>query len=285
VSIEQKENNKVWLKYCCGFLVFAALGIIYFPILKGLVFDWQTNDNYSHGFFVPIISGYMIFSMRQEFRSIVIKPSNLGLIFLVLGLLQLYVASVGTEFFLQRLSLLPVLIGATLFILGTDYTKKLLLPILYLIFMIPLPAILWNKIAFPMQLFSSAITEDVVRLLGIPIFREGNVLHLASTTLEVVDACSGLRSLTTMFALSAALSWFTTFSLPRKWVLFFLAAPIAIFANIVRLTLTAVLASMYGEKAAQGFLHEFSGMFTFILGLALLMVCSRMLASGGRKSD
>ncbi len=285
MRVEQEQNNKAWLNYWFVFLVFAALGAIYFPVIRGLIFDWQTNDNYSHGFFVPLISGYMIFTMRQELRSLLLKPVNLGLIFVVLGLLQLYVASVGTEFFLQRLSLLPVLIGVSLYILGTGYTKKLLLPILYLIFMIPLPTILWNKIAFPMQLFSSAMTEDVVRLCGIPIFREGNVLHLASTTLEVVDACSGLRSLTTMFALSAALAWFTTFSLGRKWLLFFLAAPTAIFANMVRLTLTAVLASMYGEKAAQGFLHEFSGMFTFILGLVLLMACSRLLSSGGNKGD
>lgn len=124
MSTEQGQKNKVWLNYCLGFLVFSALGIIYFPILKGLVFDWQTNDNYSHGFFVPIISGYMIFSMRQEFKSVAIKPANLGLLFVLLGLLQLYVASVGTEFFLQRLSIIPVLIGAVLFVFGVGYTKN-----------------------------------------------------------------------------------------------------------------------------------------------------------------
>jgi len=128
-----------------------------------------------------------------------------------------------------------------------------------------------------MQLFSSAVTEEVVRLLGIPIFREGNVLHLAQTTLEVVDACSGLRSLTTMFALAAALAWFTDLSLWKKWVLFFLAAPVAIFANTIRLTATAALASIYGEKVAQGFLHEFSGIFTFIFGLMLLLVLNKLL--------
>ena len=128
-----------------------------------------------------------------------------------------------------------------------------------------------------MQLYSSAITEKVIQRVGIPVFREGNVLHLAQTTLEVVDACSGLRSLTTMFALSAALAWFSGYETWKKWVLFLAAAPIAIFANIIRLTGTAGLASFYGEKVAQGFLHEFSGLFTFVFGLMLLVLTNRFL--------
>jgi exosortase len=219
----------------------------------------------------------MIYSMKGELRKLPLSTANWGLFFLLAGLGQLYVASVGSEFFLQRTSLIPVLLGMSLFLWGTSITRKLLLPIFYLLFMVPLPAIIWNKIAFPMQLFSSAITEEVVRLIGIPIFREGNVLHLAQTTLEVVDACSGLRSLTTMFALAAALAWFSDLSRWKKWALFLLAAPVAMFANIVRLTATAALASMYGEKVAQGFLHDFSGLFTFLFGLLLLILLNKLL--------
>ncbi|ADW16512.1 eight transmembrane protein EpsH [Desulfobulbus propionicus DSM 2032] len=259
------------------FLVVAALAGLYFPVLTSLANDWSTNDNYSHGFFIPLISGYMVYSMKEELSQLSILPTNWGLPFLVAGLGQLYIARVGSEYFLQRTSLILVLLGITLFLLGKAITKKVLLPIAYLLFMVPLPAIIWNKIAFPMQLFSSAITEEVVRMIGIPIFREGNVLHLAQTTLEVVDACSGLRSLTTMFALAAALAWFTDFVQWKKWVLFFLAAPVAMFANIVRLTATAGLASIYGGKVAQGFLHDFSGIFTFVLGLSLLMLSNKFL--------
>ena len=143
--------------------------------------------------------------------------------------------------------------------------------------MIPLPAIVWNKIAFPMQLFSSAVTEQTIQLIGIAVFREGNVLHLAQTTLEVIDACSGLRSLTTMFALSTVIAWFAICSTQRKWIIFLTAAPIAILLNIVRLTFTAFLASIYGGDFAQGFLHEFSGFVTFALGLALLIGVNRIL--------
>ncbi|MBV5329476.1 MAG: exosortase/archaeosortase family protein [Chlorobium sp.] len=258
-------------------LILAALVGLYYPVLIKLAQDWSTNDNYSHGFFIPLISGYMIYIMRTELKNISVKPANWGLLLLLVGLGQLYIAKVGSEFFLQRTSLVLVLLGLVLFLLGKAMTRKLLLPIGYLIFMVPLPAIVWNKIAFPMQLYSTAITEKVIQMVGIPVFREGNVLHLAQTTLEVVDACSGLRSLTTMFALSAALAWFSMYPTWKKWMLFLAAAPIAIFANIVRLTGTAGLASVYGEKVAQGFLHEFSGLFTFVLGLMLLVLTNKFL--------
>jgi len=257
--------------------ILAALIGLYYPVLVAMAHDWSTNDNYSHGFFIPLISGYMIYAMKEELRQLPLRPVNGGVLLFVVGLGQLYVARVGSEYFLQRTSIILVLLGIVLFLLGKAITRKLSVPILYLLFMVPLPAILWNKIAFPMQLYSSAITEKVIQLVGIPVFREGNVLHLAQTTLEVVDACSGLRSLTTMFALSAALAWFSNYATWKKCALFFAAAPIAIFANIVRLTGTAGLASVYGEKVAQGFLHEFSGFFTFVFGLMLLVLTNKLL--------
>ena len=263
-------------------VLLAALVGLYYPVLTSLVHDWSTSDNYSHGFFIPLISGYMVYALREELGRIAVRPANWGFIVLLAGLGQLYVARVGSEYFLQRTSLILVLLGLALFLWGKELTKKLLLPIGYLLFMVPIPTIIWNKIAFPMQLFSSAVTERVIQAIGLPVFREGNVLHLAQTTLEVVDACSGLRSLTTMFALAAALAWFSDFATWKKWLLFFAAAPVAIFANIVRLTATAGLASVYGEKVAQGFLHDFSGLFTFVFGLALLILTSKILQEKDR---
>ncbi len=259
--------NKLYFLILCGAFLW-----LYHPILPGLIQDWRTNENYSHGFFIPLISSYMIFTMRGELRSTPLRPSNWGVPVLLLGLLQLWIASVGSEYFLQRTSLIWVLLGAFLFLLGKAQSKFLLLPTLYLFFMVPLPEIIWNTIAFPMQLFSSVLTTEIIAALNIPVFREGNVLHLAQTSLEVVDACSGLRSLTTMFAFSTALAWYIYAPLWRRGLLFLSAAPIAIFANVVRLTGTAILASVYGAKAAQGFLHEFSGLFTFVFGLSLLVL-------------
>jgi len=258
-------------------VMLAALLLLYFPILQELAHDWDTNDNYSHGYFIPVLSLYLIYSIKDELRKLPVKTTITGLLLLLVGLAQLIVAKAGSEYFLQRTSLILVLAGIVLFCLGSSFFKKLLLPIAYLIFMVPIPAIIWNKIAFPMQLFGSFLTEKVVTLLGIPLFREGNVLHLANTTLEVVDACSGLRSLTTLFALSAVFALLSTHKTWQKWVLFFAAAPIAIFANIVRLSATAVLASKYGSDVAHGFLHDFSGIVVFAVGILLLVTVSNLL--------
>jgi exosortase len=258
-------------------VILTALLWLYLPFLKTLVSDWGTNDDYSHGYFIPFLSAYLIYSLRDDLKEIVVKPSNVGLFILLAGLGQLIIAKIGSEYFLQRTSLIIVLSGLVLFFLGWQFCKKLFLPLGYLIFMVPLPAIIWNKIAFPMQLFSSSLTEQVVSLLGIPVYREGNVMHLAQTTLEVVAACSGLRSLVTMFALSGALAFVSTLPRWKKWLLFFSSAPIAIFANITRLTVTALLATKYGSEAAQGFLHEFSGIVVFLLGLGLLISVNWML--------
>ncbi|WP_457575201.1 exosortase [Desulfomarina sp.] len=265
-------------------ILLAALFILYWPFLTKLVADWGTNDDYSHGYFIPVLTLYFIYHIRDKLRDLAIRPSFTGLFIIVAGLAQLVVGKIGSEFFLQRTSLIIVLYGLVLFFLGWAYLRKLFLPLSYLFFMVPLPAIIWNKIAFPMQLFASALTEKVVYALGIAIYREGNVLHLAETTLEVVAACSGLRSLMTMFALSAALAFLSSLSRWKKIILLLSAAPIAVIANIIRLSGTAVLASRYGSEVAQGFLHEFSGIVVFMLGLGMLVAVNTLLSKTGRNS-
>lgn len=266
-----------------GCLLFGALLFLYLPFLQTLVSDWGTNDDYSHGYFIPFLTIYFICSRRDALKELHLAPNSFGLAVIVLGLAQLIAAKIGSEYFLQRTSFIEVILGLVLFLLGWQYLKKLFLPIGYLVFMVPLPAIVWNKIAFPMQLFASFLTEQVVYFFGVPIYREGNVLHLAQTTLEVVAACSGLRSLVTMFALSGALALLSSLSVSKKIILFISAVPIAIFANICRLTFTAVLATQIGSAAAQGFLHEFSGLMVFMIGLALLIAVNWSMGRvGGR---
>lgn len=258
--------------------VFLAIILLYFPFLQTLLTDWERNDDYSHGYFVPVIIGYMIFSLRKDLRQIPLRPNIGGLILILCGLMMLLAAKIGAEFFLQRFSLILVLLGVVNFLCGSGYLNKLAVPILYLIFMIPMPAIIWNTISFPMQLFGSFLTEKVIYLIGIPVYREGNVLHLAETTLEVVAACSGLRSLVIMFALSSLLVWMSELTPGRKWILFFTAAPVAIIANIIRLTVTAILASEYGSEIAHGFLHDFSGLVTFVVGLLILLLVNKTIS-------
>jgi exosortase len=253
-----------------GLLLIAFLAL-YYPFITTLVRDWDTNESYSQGYFIPFVSAYMIWSLRGELAATELKPSNWGLALVALGLLQLFVAKVGSEFFLQRTSMIVVLFGLSFFLFGRRATRAVWLPLVYLIYMIPLPAIIWNRIAFPMQLFASALTEDVVRFIGIPIFREGNVLHLAETTLEVVEACSGLRSLVNLLALGTAFGFIVNKETWKRWVLFLSAFPIAIVVNIIRLTVTAILASRYGSEVAHGFLHDFSGWLVFVAGIGLLI--------------
>lgn len=259
--------------------VFTAVLVLYYPYLSGLIEDWGANDDYSHGYFIPFIAMYMVYAIRRKIIVQPVKPQNLGLVIIVAGLAVLIVSKIGSEFFLQRTSFIIVLIGCVSFLLGSHCLKLLSVPICYLIFMIPLPAIIWNKIAFPLQLFGSYLTEQIVRFLGIPIFREGNVLHLVETTLEVVAACSGLRSLMTMFALATLLAFLSSLSYPRKIILFISAAPVAIAANIFRLTSTAILATKYGSEVAHGFMHDFSGMVVFAVGFSLLLGISTILNS------
>ena len=240
INREPCAVNRHFIKPIYIQLGFVLIGFIalYYPFIQTLMRDWDANDNYNHGYFIPIVSAFMIWSLREELAATEIKPSNWGIALVVLGLLQLFIAKVGSEYFLQRTSMIVVLFGISFYLFGGRLTRTVQLPLVYLIFMIPLPAIIWNRIAFPMQLFASALTEDVVQVIGIPILREGNVLHLAQTSLEVVDACSGLRSLVTMLALGTAFAFITNREPWKRWVLFLSVFPIAVAVNIIRLTAT-----------------------------------------------
>jgi exosortase len=243
-----------------------------------MVHDWSIDDNYSHGYLIPFIAAYMIWTIRKELNEVAISPSDWGLIFIAWGILQLAVAQIGSEFFLQRTSLIITLFGIVLFLLGKEFTKKITVPLLYLVFMVPIPAVIWNKIAFPMKLFASYIAANIIDGIGITILREGNILHLTSTTLEVADACSGLRSLTSLLALSAACAYILPLRTINKFVLFFSAVPIAIAVNIFRLVFTAVIAEHFGAQIADGFLHEASGIVIFVIAFILLFLVYSILS-------
>jgi exosortase len=252
--------------------------IVYQHTIVKLVGDWATDDNYSHGFLIPFISGYMIWQKRDKLSEYAANPNLLGLLVLAAGMGMHIVGNVGAELFVMRVSIIVTLMGLSLYLLGKAITKEILLPLAYLVFMVPLPAIIWNQIAFPLQLFAAGITEQAVDLIGIPILREGNILHLPSTTLEVVDACSGLRSLVSLLALSAAFAYFVDLSKTSKWVLFLSAVPIAIGVNVVRLMVTAMMAHWVGPDTAHGFLHDASGMFMFAIAFALMLAVYWLLS-------
>ncbi|PID78168.1 MAG: exosortase [Deltaproteobacteria bacterium] len=251
-------------------IVLSVFILFFFTTIIELINDWSVNDNFSHGFLVPFISLYMIWYKRDELSKIEIKPSNYGIIIILFGMLCAIAGNLGAELFVTRISMIITLSGIILFLFGTKIFKSLLIPVLYLIIMIPLPAIIWNKIAFPLQLFAAGNASDICQMLGLSVLREGNILHLENTSLEVIDACSGLRSLTSLIALSGAFAFISNLKISGKWILFFSAIPVAVAVNVIRLTITAFTAVHIGPETAHGFLHEISGIIVFITALILL---------------
>lgn len=250
--------------------VAAAFLLLYNHTIIKLAGDWSTDSNFSHGFLVPIIAGYMVWYNREQLNEATIRPSYWGYALLICAMLLHIVSNIGAELFTMRFSMLIAVASLTMIFFGTRIFFKTLVPHCYLLLMIPIPAIIWNKLALPLQLMAAKLSATTISLIGIAVLREGNVLHLANTSLQVVDACSGIRSLTSMLALSAAFAYISPLKSLGKWLLFLSAIPIAIAVNIVRLTSTAVMARYIGPETAQGFLHEMSGMIVFITALILL---------------
>jgi exosortase len=260
-----------------GGLVVAGLAILYRDVVPELVRAWGTDDNYSHGYLIPPIAAYLAWERRQRFFATPAKPSALGLVVVLGSLLVLTLGVLGIELFLTRVSLIGALGGTILFLFGWRRFQVVLFPLAFLLLMIPLPAIIFNQIAFPLQLIASQFGEAVVRAVNIPVLREGNVLILANITLEVAEACSGIRSLISLLTLGIVFGYIGD---SRNWVRLLIALstiPVAVLANGARVAGTGIAAHYYGAVAAEGFFHEFSGWLVFIAAFAMMLLLHRIL--------
>ena len=253
-------------------LWFGGLLIVcYWPVLKLLVWQWSNDADMGHGFFVPLIAAYIVWQMRDRLARLDSRPSWWGLAIILYAALQEYVGSIGAELFLARTAFVFSIIGAVLLLGGRAWLHALRFPIFLLFFMIPLPAVIYGQITFPLQILASKAATASLSFLGIPVLREGNILELARQRLSVVEACSGIRSLLSLSFLALVYGWFFE---KRNWmraVLFFATVPIAIVANASRVTLTGILTDVKPELA-EGFFHTASGWVIFMVALVILVI-------------
>jgi exosortase len=250
---------------------------LYAPVISKLVHDWSHDENYSHGFLIVPLAAWFAWQQRDRLAAAAARPSIIGLLAICGALALVIVGRLGAELFLTRVSLLIIVAGAVLFLHGWHHLRVLTFPILFLLLMVPLPAIVFNQIAFPLQLLASRVGTAGIQACAVPVLREGNVIVLADTSLEVAEACSGIRSLVSLLTLGILYGYFTD---PRPWMRTVIALstiPIAIAANAARVTGTGVLAHYYGVEAATGFFHTFSGWLVFVVAFLLLFVVSRVL--------
>jgi exosortase len=243
-----------------------------------LVRQWASDDNYSHGFIVVPLALFFAWERRAALRSAEIRPSTAGAALIVVSLAAFVAGRLGAELFLTRVSLVGVLAGAVLFVWGRRHFRILAFPLAFLLLMIPLPAIVFNQLAFPLQLLASQVGETAIAAAGIPVLREGNVLELPGTRLEVAEACSGIRSLVSLLTLAIVLAWFTEPRNGRRVVIALSAIPIAILANAARVAGTGLMSHWIGEEAARGFFHTFSGWLMFVVAFVLLAGVQRLVS-------
>jgi len=258
-------------------LISGAILLVYWPVFRSLLTAWLEDGNYSHGFLIPPLAAYFAWERRDRLQKLPIQPSWFGIVLMVGGILILLVGLLGSELFLTRISLLFLLAGIVQFLFGTAHLRALMFPLAFLVLMIPLPAIIFNKIALPLQFFASRVGESTISAANIPVLREGNVLVLANTKLEVAEACSGIRSLVSLITLGIVFAYFAD---TRTWVrvaIVLSTIPVAIIANGARVAGTGILAHWYGDAAAQGFFHEFSCWVVFVVAFVMILALQRLI--------
>lgn len=265
-------------------IVPAALTLAMFgKVLLGMGRQWYDDENYSHGFLIPVMSAYLIYERRGQLASTARAPSLWGIPALAGALAVLLLGAFGAELFLQRASFIAVLAALVLLTTGVAYLRVLAFPLAFLLFMVPLPTIVMNAVAFPLQLLAARVATATLHLAEVPVLREGNVILLPGTTLEVAEACSGIRSLQALLALGAMYAYFFEHVTWKRWALVALSVPIAIFANVVRVAGTGLLVRWSGVEAAEGFYHSFSGWLVFVLAFAILAGASAGLRRIGAR--
>ena len=251
------------------------VGVLYAPILGRLILQWWSDPNFSHGFFVPAFAAYVVWQDRSRLAAVRPAPSTWGLAAIVLSLCTLILGVFGAELFLSRVSLLMLATGMILFFLGWEFLRVVLFPLLFLVLMVPIPAIIFSQITFPLQILASKLSATVLPFFGVPVFREGNVINLPAMPLEVAEACSGIRSLLSLTTLAIMYGYLMEKSVAIRVILAVASVPIAVAANGLRIVGTGLLVQYWDPEKAEGFFHAFSGWLIFVVSLLMLFALHR----------
>lgn len=266
-------------------LLTGGFALVYWRVIRALVSDWITDGNYSHGFLIVPIALYFVWERRQRLADLPREPSLAGLVIFVGSIALLAAGLLGSEFFLSRVAMIGTLAGMIVFLLGWAHLRALTFPLAFLLLMIPLPAILFNLIAMPLQLVASQVGAFVIASFGIPVIREGNIIVLAHRTLEVAEACSGIRSLVSLIAVALTFGYLAD---SRGWIrtlVVLSAVPVAIATNGARIAGTGIVAQWLGDQAGEKFFHDFSGWALFVVAVAIIVLVQRALARTSARRD
>ena len=255
-----------------GWLLTAVVVGLYAPVLWRLVRQWIDDPDYSHGLLVPLLSAYLIWQRRDKLAEVPRKPSFVGLLVVLFALGLLFLGSLGAELFLTRISIIFTICGLIIYFSGWALLRAMAFPIAFLLFAIPIPVLIYNEIVFPLQFIASRFATSVLETLNLfPIMREGNVLIMPGMRLEVVEACSGIRSLMSLLALAAGYGYMVEKSIPVRWFLVLAMIPLAIISNGTRVMITALMTNYIGPQAAEGFMHVVSGWVIFVVATVLFL--------------
>jgi exosortase len=267
-SAAEAAASLIWLRTAIGALATLAT---YAPIFPGLVHEWATFPSLSHGFAVPLIAGYLVWTRRREIASAAEAPSWLWLPLVAAGL-ALYVAGArGGEPFLARVSLPLTLLSGMALISGWAVARQMVAGIAYLFFMIPLPYVTLKELTDQMRLFDATATAGLLPLLGVPVFQEGYLLHLPNMTLEVADVCSSIPAIASFLALAAAYAYVNRRRPAVQAILIISAVPFGILSNIIRITTTGAGVYFIGPIAIHNVIHMWNGTTVFLMTLGFLI--------------
>jgi exosortase len=266
-------------------MLMALVFWIYAPVLGRLVRQWWTDPNFSHGFFVPAFSLYVLWQNREKLRSVPPSPSSWGLGLVLLSLCTLILGVFGAELFLSRISLVFLLAGMIIFLSGWQMLRAVLFPLAFLVLMVPIPSIVLNEITFPLQILASKLSASLLPLLGVPVLREGNVINLPAMPLEVADACSGIHSLLSLTCLAVMYGYLLEKRVGIRVILAIASIPIAVAANAFRIVGTGLLVQYWDPDKAEGFFHQFTGWLIFVVSLLMLFGLHFLITFNARRRE